>query len=332
MAVTMAEISKLRTMTGAGMMDCKNALTEAASDFDKAIEIIRKKGQATAAKRSDREASEGCVLAAANGGFAAVLALKCETDFVAKNADFVALTQSILDVAMASKPTTLDELKALTIDGRAISEVVIDRSGITGEKMELEYYEFVQGGTTTAYIHPGNKLATLVSFAEENAGHEIIRGVAMHIAAMSPVAIDESAVPQKLKDNELAVAIEKTKAELVSKEVEVALKKAGINPAHVDSENHIESNMAKGWITAEDAAKAREIKTTVSEEKSKTLPEQKVNSIAAGRMAKFFKEYTLLEQKYEGGGEEAGKITVKELLAKKHLTCVAFKRVTLNQE
>jgi len=332
MAVTMAEISKLRTMTGAGMMDCKNALTEAASDFDKAIEIIRKKGQATAAKRSDREASEGCVLAAANGGFAAVLALKCETDFVAKNADFVALTQSILDVAMVSKPTTLDELKTLTIDGRAISEVVIDRSGITGEKMELEYYEFVQGGTTTAYIHPGNKLATLVSFAEENAGHEIIRGVAMHIAAMSPVAIDESAVPQKLKDNELAVAIEKTKAELVSKEVEVALKKAGINPAHVDSENHIESNIAKGWITAEDAAKAREIKTTVSEEKSKTLPEQKVNSIAAGRMAKFFKEYTLLEQKYEGGGEEAGKITVKELLAKKHLTCVAFKRVTLNQE
>jgi elongation factor Ts len=332
MAVTMAEISKLRTMTGAGMMDCKNAITEAAGDFDKAIEIIRKKGQATAAKRSDREASEGCVLAATNGGFAAVLALKCETDFVAKNADFVALTQSILDVAMTSKPTTLDELKALTIDGRAISEVVIDRSGITGEKMELEYYEFVQGGTTTAYIHPGNKLATLVSFAEENAGQEIIRGVAMHIAAMSPVAIDESAVPQKLKDNELAVAIEKTKAELVSKEVEVALKKAGINPAHVDSENHIESNMAKGWITAEDAAKAREIKTTVSEEKSKTLPEQKVNSIAAGRMAKFFKEYTLLEQKYEGGGEEAGKITVKELLAKKHLTCVAFKRVTLNQE
>jgi len=128
------------------------------------------------------------------------------------------------------------------------------------------------------------------------------------------------------------VAIEKTKLELVSKEVEVALKKAGINPAHVDSEDHIESNMAKGWITAEEAAKAREIKTTVIAEKSATLPEQKVNNIAAGRMAKFFKEYTLVEQKYEGGGEEVGKITVKELLAKKHLTCIAFKRVTLNQE
>jgi len=332
MAVTMAEISKLRTMTGAGMMDCKNALIEAENDLEKAIEIIRKKGQAVAAKRSDREASEGCVLAASNGGFAAVLALKCETDFVAKNADFVALTKSFLDVALAQKPVTKEELCALQIGGKTIADLIVERIGITGEKMELDYYEFVQGGTTSAYIHPGNKLATLVAFAEENAEYETIRGLAMHIAAMSPVAIDESAVPQKVKDNELAVAIEKTKIELVSKEVEVALKKAGINPAHVDSDDHIESNMAKGWITAEDAAKAREIKTTVVAEKTATLPEQKVNSIAAGRMAKFFKEYTLLEQKYEGGGEEAGKITVKELLAKKHLTCVAFKRVTLNQE
>ncbi|MBP6661820.1 MAG: elongation factor Ts [Paludibacter sp.] len=332
MAVTMAEISKLRTMTGAGMMDCKNALTEANSDFDKAVEIIRKKGQATASKRSDREASEGCVLAKAEGGFAAVLALKCETDFVAINADFVALTRSILDVAMATKPATVEELKALTIDGRVISDVILDRSGITGEKMELDYYEFVQGGTTAAYIHPGNKLATLVAVAQENAEYDTLRGMAMHIAAMAPVAIDESEVPQKVKDNELAVAIEKTKTELVAKEVEVAIKKAGINPAHVDSETHIESNMAKGWITAEEAAKAREIRETVTAEKSATLPEQKVNSIAAGRMAKFYKEYTLLEQKYEGGGEEAGKITVKELLVKKQLTCVGFKRVTLNQE
>ena len=332
MAVTMAEISKLRTMTGAGMMDCKNALTEANSDFDKAVEIIRKKGQATASKRSDREASEGCVLAKAEGGFAAVLALKCETDFVAINADFVALTRSILDVAMATKPATVEELKALTIDGRVISDVILDRSGITGEKMELDYYEFVQGGTTAAYIHPGNKLATLVAVAQENAEYETLRGMAMHIAAMAPVAIDESEVPQKVKDNELAVAIEKTKTELVAKEVEVAIKKAGINPAHVDSETHIESNMAKGWITAEEAAKAREIRETVTAEKSATLPEQKVNSIAAGRMAKFYKEYTLLEQKYEGGSEEAGKITVKELLAKKQVTCVGFKRVTLNQE
>ncbi len=332
MAVTMADISKLRTMTGAGMMDCKNALTEAENDFEKAIEIIRKKGQAVAAKRSDREASEGCVLGAAVEGFAALIALKCETDFVAKNADFVALTKSILDTAMAAKAKSLDEVKSLVIDGRTIAELVTDRSGVTGEKMELDYYECVEGGSAAAYIHPGNKLVSLVAFAEKDAEYETLRGVAMHIAAMSPVAIDEAAVDQKIKDNELAVAIEKTKMELVAKEVEVAIKKAGINPAHVDSEDHIESNMAKGWITAEDAAKAREIKATVTAEKSASLPEQRVNSIAAGRMAKFFKEYTLLEQKYEGGGEEAGKITVKELLAKKHVTCVAFKRVTLNVE
>ena len=313
-------------------MDCKNALTEAEGDFEKAVEIIRKKGQAVAAKRSDREASEGCVLAVSKDGFAAIIALKCETDFVAKNADFVALTQSVLDAAIAAKCKTLDEVKALMIDGRTVAELVTDRSGVTGEKMELDFYECVEGGTTVSYIHPGNKLTTIVAFAEANAEHETARGVAMHIAAMSPVAIDESAIPQKVKDNELAVAIEKTKTELVAKEVEVALKKAGINPAQDDREAHIESNMAKGWITPEVAAKAREIKETVTAEKTASLPEQKVNSIAAGRMAKFYKEYTFLEQKYEGGGEEAGKITVKELLAKKQLSCVAFKRVTLNQE
>ena len=136
MAVTMADISKLRTMTGAGMMDCKNALIEAENDFEKAIEIIRKKGQAVAAKRSDREASEGCVLATARDGFAAIIALKCETDFVAKNADFIALTQQILDAAMAAKANTTAEVAALTFEGRTIAELVTDRSGITGEKME----------------------------------------------------------------------------------------------------------------------------------------------------------------------------------------------------
>ncbi|MDR2473141.1 MAG: translation elongation factor Ts [Tannerella sp.] len=332
MAVTLADITHLRKMSGAGMMDCKNALIEAESDFEKAMEIIRKKGQAVAAKRSDREASEGCVLAAAENGFAAITAVKCETDFVARNADFIALTKSILDKAMENKPETLDALTALTVDGRSVSELITDRSGITGEKMEMADYLFVSGGTVTSYIHPGNKLATIVAFAEKDADYETIHGIAMHIAAMSPVAIDESAVPQKVKDNELAVAIEKTKAELVAKEVEAALRKAGINPAHVDSDDHIDSNQAKGWITAEQAAQAREIRKTVSEEKAATLSEQKVMGIANGRMAKFYKEYTLLEQKYEGGGEDAGKITVKELLAKKHLTCTDFKRFTLNQE
>lgn len=213
MAVTMADISKLRTMTGAGMMDCKNALTEADGDFEKAIEIIRKKGQAVAAKRSDREASEGCVLAASKDGYAAVLALKCETDFVAKNADFIALTQSILDVAMAQKPATLQDLQALNIDGRSISELVIDRSGVTGEKMELDFYEFVQGGTTTSYIHPGNKLATIVAFNEAGVDAQVARDVAMQAAAMNPVSLDRTSVPEKIIAQELEIGRDKARQE-----------------------------------------------------------------------------------------------------------------------
>jgi len=213
MAVTMAEITKLRTMTGAGMMDCKNALIEAENDFDKAVEIIRKKGQAVAAKRSDREASEGCVLAAADNGFAAIIALKCETDFVAKNADFIALTKSILDVAMAAKATSLDQVKELTLDGRTVAEQVIDRSGITGEKMELDYYECVEGAGSSAYIHPGNKLATIVAFAEAGLDAQVMRDVAMQAAAMNPVSLDRTSVPEKIINQELEIGREKARQE-----------------------------------------------------------------------------------------------------------------------
>ena len=213
MAVTLQEITKLRTMTGAGLMDCKNALIEANNDLEKAIEIIRKKGQAIAAKRSGREASEGCVLAAAKDGFAAVLALKCETDFVAKNADFMALTQSILDVAMDKKPATLDELKAFTINGRTIADLVVDESAITGEKVELDEYNFVKGGTTAAYIHQGNKLATIVAFKEENVDHQVARDIAMQIAAMNPIAIDRASVPAHIIETELEIGREKAREE-----------------------------------------------------------------------------------------------------------------------
>lgn len=213
MAVTMAEISKLRTMTGAGMMDCKNALIEADNDFEKAIEIIRKKGQAVAAKRSDREASEGCVLAAAKDGFAAIIALKCETDFVAKNADFVALTQSVLDAAMAAKSASLAEVAALTVDGRTVADLVTDRSGVTGEKMELDYYEFVQGGSAVSYIHPGNKLATIVAFEENGVDYQVARDVAMQAAAMNPVSLDRTSVPEKVIQQELEIGRDKARQE-----------------------------------------------------------------------------------------------------------------------
>ncbi|MDR3129218.1 MAG: translation elongation factor Ts [Tannerellaceae bacterium] len=211
MAITMADISHLRKMSGAGMMDCKNALQEAGGDFEKAMEIIRKKGQAVAAKRSDRDASEGCVLASEKNGFAAIVALKCETDFVAKNSEFVALTQQILDVAMDKKPVTLDELLVIPLgDGRPVQGHITDRIGVTGEKMELGYYEFVKGAVAISYIHPGNKLATIVAF-NEKIERQPARDVAMQVAAMNPVAVRPEEVPQKTIDQELEIARDKAR-------------------------------------------------------------------------------------------------------------------------
>lgn len=212
MAVTMADISHLRKMSGAGMMDCKKALEEAGGDFDKAMEIIRKKGQAVAAKRSDREASEGCVLAADKGEFAALVALKCETDFVAKNGEFVALTQDILNVAMDKKPATMEDLLAAPLaDGRSIQEHITDRIGVTGEKMELGAYEFVNGASTISYIHPGNKLATVVAFNQADVEHQMARDIAMQVAAMNPVSVRPEEVPANIIEQELEIARDKAR-------------------------------------------------------------------------------------------------------------------------
>ena len=330
MAVTMADITKLRKMTGAGMMDCKNALNDAEGDFDKAMEIIRKKGQAVAAKRSDREASEGCVLAKTTGEFAAVIALKCETDFVANNADFVKLTQDILDAAVANKCQNLDEVKALPMGNGTVQDAVTDRSGITGEKMELDGYMYVNGASTVVYNHMNrNGLCTIVAFNKAT-DEQLAKQVAMQIAAMNPIAIDEDGVSEEIKNTEIQVAIEKTKAELVQKAVDAALNKAGINPSHVDSEDHMESNMAKGWITAEDVAKAKEIIATVSAEKAANLPEPMIQNIAKGRLAKFMKEVCLLNQE----DIMDAKKTVREVLkqADPELKIVDFKRFTLRAE
>ncbi len=211
MAVTLADISRLRKMSGAGMMDCKNALEEAGNDFDKAMEIIRKKGQAVAAKRSEREASEGCVLAGEGDGYAAAVAVKCETDFVAKNADFIAMTQQFLDLALASKPVDKDTLlKAKLDDGRTVEDHITDRSGITGEKMELGFFEFVEGTATVSYIHPGNKLATIVAF-NKSLERQVARDIAMQIAAMNPVALVPEDVPQSVIDSEMEIARDKAR-------------------------------------------------------------------------------------------------------------------------
>ena len=294
----MEDIKKLRTMTGAGLADVKKALTDAEGDFNKAMEVIREKGQAIAAKRSDRETSNGCVLVKAVDGFAAIVALKCETDFVANGADYIKLTQDILDAAVAAKAKSLDEVKALAIaDGTNVQDAVVARSGITGEKMELDGYNFIEGDNVEIYDHMGkHTLCTMVQTNKEakEQGHAI----AMQVAAMKPVALNQESVPQSIIDEEIRVAVEKTKQEQVQKAVEAALKKAGINPAHVDSEDHMESNMGKGWITAEDVAKAKEIIATVSAEKAANLPEQMIQNIAKGRLNKFFKESCLLNQEF----------------------------------
>ncbi|MDO4185425.1 MAG: translation elongation factor Ts [Bacteroidales bacterium] len=331
MAVTMADIVKLRKLTGAGMMDCKNALNDANGDFDEAMKIIREKGKAVAAKRSDREASEGCVLAKAENGYGAMIALKCETDFVANNADFIKLTQDILNVAFANKCKTLDEVKELElVPGTTVQQAVTDRSGITGEKMELDGYNTIEGETIAVYNHMNrNFLCTMVALNKagfDEAGHEM----AMQIAAMAPIAVNEENIPQEVKDNEFAVAIQKTKEEQIEKAVVAAINKAGINANLVDSEDHIESNIAKGWLTEAEAEKAREIRKTVGEQKAANLPEAMVQNIAKGRMAKFFKDVCLLQQAYN----KDAKITVAEYLKSqdKELTVTDFKRFTLHAE
>ena len=318
-------------MTGAGLADVKKALTEADGDFDKAKDILRERGLAIAAKRSDRETSNGCVLVKAVDGFAAMLALKCETDFVANGKDFIQLTEDILNAAIAAKCKTLDEVKTLKLaNGDDAATAVQHCSGITGEKMELDGYDYLEGANISIYDHMGkHTLATMVQLnaANEEAGHK----VAMQVAAMKPVALDESSVPQSVKDEEFKVAVEKTKEEMVSKAVDVALKKAGINPAHVDSEDHIESNTKKGWLTEEDAAKAREIKKTVGEEKAASLNEQMIQNIAQGRLNKFFKESCLVDQEFQFG--DGDKESVADWLKKQgDLKILAYKRFTLVAE
>ena len=217
MAVTIEDIKKLRAMTGAGLADVKNALNEAEGDFDKAKELLRERGLAIAAKRSDRETSNGCVLVKKVDGFAAMVAVKCETDFVAAGKDLIALVGEILDAAIAARCTNLDEVKALKLaNGDDAATAVQHRSGVTGEKMELDGYNYLVGDNISVYDHMGrHTLATMVQLDKDN--EEAAHKVAMQVAAMKPVALDEASVPQAVKDEELKVAIQKTKEEQVEK-------------------------------------------------------------------------------------------------------------------
>lgn len=333
MEIKASDVAKLRQMTGAGMMDCKKALVEAEGDFNRAQEIIREKGKLVAAKRSDRETTEGKVVALVNADNtkAIITALGCETDFVAKNAEFQELAGNIAKAALENFPADLAGLMACSFNGQTVEDAITQQTGKSGEKHAVPFYASIEAPYIASYMHVINgKLAAIVGFNKVVAP-EVGKGIAMQVASMNPVALDAESVPQEVINNELAVAVEKTKEELVLKAVEAALKKAGINPSHVDSEDHIESNMVKGWISAEDAAKAREIKATVTAEKTAGLgaEEAKIQNIAKGRLGKFFKENTLVEQVYQMGD---GKQTVKDFLASvdKDVKVVAFKRFSLN--
>ena len=321
---------KLRKMTSAGMMDCKKALEEAEGDFEKAIGIIREKGKLVAAKRADRETSEGAVKARVAGGKAILVCLGCETDFVSRNSDFQNLANAIADVAIANCPADLEGLKACKMaDGYTVAEAVEAQTGKTGEKHVLAYYAYVEAPFVVEYIHTLNgKLGALVGFNKEVPA-ELAKGIVMQVASMNPVAISPADCPAEVLENEKKIAIEKTKEEQVQKAVDAALKKAGINPAHVDSEDHIESNTAKGWITPEQAAQAREIIKTVGEQKAANLPAQMVENIANGRVQKFLKENTLTEQEYQMSDD---KKSVAQAMAEvdADIRVVAFKRFSLN--
>ena len=331
MEIKAIDVKRLRDMTSAGMMDCKKALVEANGDFERAKEIIREKGKLVAEKRADRTTSEGKVIALtdASGKKGIIVALGCETDFVSKNADFQSLADSIAQVAIAACPATAEELMACTLpSGLTIEAAITEQTGKTGEKHSLAFYCCVEADFVAVYNHVINgKLSALVGFNKEVPA-ELGKGVAMQVASMKPVSISAADCPAEVVEQERNVAIEKTKEEQIQKAVDAALKKAGINPAHVDSEDHIESNQSKGWITAEQAEQAREIKARVAAEKAANLPEQMIQQIANGRVAKFFKENTLEEQEYQMGD---GKVSVKDHMKSvdPEAKIVCFKRFSL---
>jgi elongation factor Ts len=274
MAITAADVAKLRKMTGAGMMDCKSALEESQGDFEKAVEIIRKKGQLVASKRADRDAMEGVVIAKTNGNatFGAIIVLNCETDFVAKNDNYIRFAQGILDAAVENKPADLEALKNIKLEGRAIGERVTEQIGIIGEKLELSYYEKIEAAQVIPYIHPGNRLATMVGLTKA-IDNRVGRDVAMQVAAMNPVAIDKADVP----------------ATVIEKEKEIGREQARLE------------------------GKA----------------ENMLDKIAEGKLNKFFKESTLLNQEFTKDSSK----TVRQYLqeADKDVKITTFKRYSLNQ-
>lgn len=274
--ISASDVNKLRQQTGAGMMDCKKALVEANGDFEAAVDYLRKKGAKVAASRQDRDSNEGVIIAksSADGKTGIVVEVNCETDFVAKNADFVAFADKIADVALANTPASLDALKALTVDGKVISEALIEQTGVIGEKIDVSKYEIVTGEKVVAYIHGNYRLGVLVGLSADAAGaEEAGKDVAMQIAAMNPVSIDKDGVDSKTIERELEIAKEQIRAE--------------------------------------------------------GKPEEMVEKIAAGKLNKFYKENTLLNQEFVKDSSK----NIAQFLdsVSKGLTVNAFKRIQLGE-
>lgn len=274
MAITAADVNKLRQQTGAGMMDCKKALEESNGDFEKAVDFLRKKGAKVAANRQDRDAKEGVVLAKVNGtGKQGVLvSVNCETDFVAKNADFIAFAETVAKIALDKAPANADALKALPFDNNiTIGDKFMEQVGKIGEKIDIGYYNTISAEKVVAYNHPGNRLAVVVGF-NQNIDDEAAKNVAMQTAAMAPVAVDKDDVDTTTLERELGIARETTRQE--------------------------------------------------------GKPEEMVEKIAQGKLNKFYKESTLLNQEYI----KDNKMTIRQYLQSlnKDLTVSSFKRFSLS--
>lgn len=271
--ITTADITKLRKVTGAGLMDCKNALTEAEGNIEKAIEIIRKRGQAIAMKRSDRETTEGCVVARTSSDkrFVVMTALSCETDFVAKNEGFVKVAEAIADAALKHRPKNIDELKQISIDGVSINDMIMEKVAAIGERMDIAFYDFIDAEFVYSYIHFGSKIGSIVGFNKVIADEQVGKEIVMHITAQNPVALDKDDVPQ----------------DIIEKELEI-----GRDQARKDGK-----------------------------------PENMIEKIAEGKLNKFYKESTLLNQEFIGDN----KMTVRQYLESidKELKIVSFKRFSL---
>ena len=273
--ITASDVNALRKKTGAGMMDCKNALTESEGDQEKAIEILRKKGQKVAAKRADRDAAEGVIIAkvSADGTFGAVVRISSETDFVAKNQDFIDFVTAVTDIAIGMKASSVEELKSADMNGRSVEENVLDQLGKIGEKIEIVDYKSITAPAVFAYIHPGNRLATIMGLNKADVADiaTIGKEVNMQIAAMAPVALDKDGVD----------------ASVVKTEIEI------------------------GMDQARQAGK----------------PEAMLEKIAMGKLNKFYKENTLLNQAFVRNNKQSVSQYLQE--ADKGLTVTEFYRLAL---